>query len=639
MKRTTLSLLALAAATPLLAQATIGLPGAAIGSNFVVALICGVIIAFAIQYLLTAISVAAGVSAIPNLKEKYAEAKAHDRELDARHGLTDDDDTSSVSANYEKTTPVGVKVSAGIGLWNLVTTSIALFTGAALAMKLVPEFAETPGTSVTLALTIWGTFFMLLFWLESRFASTLVGGLISTATSGLRSAAESVKQLVTPSPASQVESVADATIDKLEASFGGTFDTDRIVGAIQDFGKRVESAGQTVGEKVESASQNVADKVDDVPSYDQLVSDLRSIMNESSERGKNDSNPAKWTAIQSVIQSAIDSGESSGSEKGEAKSGQLKQLLSEFKAEYDRSGDAPSAGKAAVKRAASAKTDLSDEEIEAYVTKIEDALRTSSASDLGSGRLGEKLQSIVNGDGASVAKIAERLGSLDRDGIATLLADNTSLTKEKVDTYVDQALSAVTMVRERLSASSSSDASLLAQARDLTDADLSALAEKAKRAVADYLQTDDSASAKTAGSRVVDASRDNVVIVSEEDALAALKRDLVKAMNNPADTLSILRNRLDSFDAGTVLDLLPVNQSQLRSKRAELERTLNEAKAEVETRANHLQAKAQGALRQAERRAVIEAEHARKTAASAAWWLVLSIVVSGVASLGGALLS
>ena len=619
MKRTTLSLLALAAAAPLFAQATLGLPGAAIGSNFFAALVCGVIIAFAIQYLLTALSVAAGVSAVPNLKEKYAAAKAS--EDDGNH------EKWNAVTQKDAGTPVGVKVSAAIGIWNTVTTAIALFTGAALAMKLVPGFAETAGTSVTLALTIWGTFFMLLFWLESRFASTMVGGLISTATSGLKAAAESVKTLVTPSPASQVEPVADATIDKLEAAFGGTFDTDRIVGAIENFGKRVDGT-----------LQDGIDKVDRrLPSYDKLVGDLRSIMQESAKNSG--ANPAKWTAIQSMLQTAIESGDSSGNEKGKAKSAQLKQLLAEFKAEYDASGGDAAA---AAQQTAVAKTDFDDAEIDAYVSKIEAMLSSSSDDDFSSGGIGKKLQAIIDNQGVSLddlgnGKLAERLRSMDRDQVASLVAGNTTLSKEKVESYVDQAVSAISTVRDRLGVSKSNahkngqpssgtDTSL---AEQIQDVDLGQLTTRAKEAIADFIQSDDAPPSKPA------------VRVQPDDSatLAALKRDLVEAMNNPGDTLSILQNRLANFDAKSVVDLLPVDNASVYAKRDQLERTLEEAKTEVETRAAQLQAKAQGTLRQAERRAVIEAEHARQTASSAAWWLVLSIVVSGVAALGGALLS
>ncbi|WKX76357.1 hypothetical protein [Zobellia laminariae] len=40
-----------------------------------------------------------------------------------------------------------------------------------------------------------------------------------------------------------------------------------------------------------------------------------------------------------------------------------------------------------------------------------------------------------------------------------------------------------------------------------------------------------------------------------------------------------------------------------------------------------------------ERKAVIQAEHARQTAVSAAWWLVLTAIISGVAAIGGSIVT
>ena len=228
---------------------------------------------------------------------------------------------------------------------------------------------------------------------------------------------------------------------------------------------------------------------------------------------------------------------------------------------------------------------------------------------------------------------------MDRDQVVKLVAGNTSLSKDKVDAYADQAFEAISTVQKQLAGDADGGGgSVVDQVERLADVDVNALTKKAKQAVAAFVNAEDDGSG--AGERSVQRRGDNVVIVSEDEARNALKRDLVKAMNNPSDTLAILQDRLRNFDANTVLDLLPVSRADLRDKRSDLEQTLNEAKAEVETRAEpNLQAKAQGAMRQAERKAVIQAEHARQTAASAAWWLVLSIVVSGVAAIGGALLS
>ena len=584
------------ASTPAFSQSVLD-AGISLGSNFFVALVCGVIIAFAVQYLLTALSVAIGVSAAPNLKEKYAEAKAYDPRM---HGGKDGQAWDEFSHEADET-PTGVKITSGLGIWNTLTTAIALFTGTAMAMAVVPWFAETPATAITLALTIWGTFFMLLFWLESRFASTVIGGIISTATSGLKSVAQGVTSLVTPSPVSQVESLANSTIDKLEASLGGSFDTDRLAEAVENFGKRLETTGN-----------GIADKIDDrLPSYSKLKGDLKELLNESSR--KSGSNPAKWTAIQSMLQTAIESGDNSGNEKGKRKSAQLKQLLTDLKAEYDSNdGNA----REAAKRVAADKTGFDDAKIDEYISQIEQTLSTAHEDDMQAESLLQKIQQIVDQNGVSTDNLTERLGSMDRDDVATLIANNTQLSKEKVETYVDQAVTAISTVREKLRQTSSADTSLMEQLPDQEE--INQLVERAKGVVANFIQLDDSPQ----------AMRD----------YSPLRRELVRAMNNPGDTLAMLQRRLANFDADTIVAALPLAANSTDEARSDLMRTLNEAKAEVEQRAAELQTKAHGTLRQAERRAVIEAEHARKTAQSAAWWLVVCIVVSGLASMGGALL-
>ena len=609
MKRLTLLAALLACALPaVFAQDAALVTDIVATPNYFMAVVSGVIIAFAVQYLLTALSVAIGVSATPNLKHKYAEVKARDS---VRGAASDDEATKWNEFSHEADeTPLGVTISSGVGIWNTITTAVSLFAGTALALTLSPVL--TTGIAITLALTIWGTFFMLLFWLESRFASTLVGGLISTATSGLKAAAQGVTNLVTPNPAQQVanqaQSVAEATIDKLQASFGGSFDSDRLAEAIEKFGQRVETAGQNVGNRID----------DRLPSYDKLKADLREIMVDSSKAGK--SNPAKWTAIQSVIQSAIASGDGSGTDKGKQKSSELQRLLGELKAEYDESGNAQQAAKTV----AADNSDFDEAEIDGYIERLEETLRTSSDEDFASSeRFNTKIQDIFSGDagarGSSLQQLGSRLQQMDREQVATLVASNTSLSKQQVDSYIDQATQAIAMVREQLSSSATDeDATLLDVVQErAADLDVNAYVERAKAAIASYIQQDDSSG----------AMRD----------YSPLRRDLVRAMNNPGDTLDILRARIASFDPEAVLAKLPGDATTVDGYKADLTRTLNEAKAEVEQQAKTLETKARAAGKRAERRAVIEAEHARKTAIAAAWWLVVAIVVSGVAAIGGAL--
>ena len=125
--------------------------------QFLVALIAGVVMAFAFQSLLTNFSVAVGVSSL---------------------GQSDsNDDAESLSSKISK-------ISTAVGLWTLVTVSIALFIACFLAVKLAVVDSTVLG-AIT-GVVIWSTYFFLLVWLGSTAVGSLIGSVVSTATSGFQ---------------------------------------------------------------------------------------------------------------------------------------------------------------------------------------------------------------------------------------------------------------------------------------------------------------------------------------------------------------------------------------------------------------------------------------------------------------------
>lgn len=126
------------------------------GPKFLVALLSGVLMAFAFQLLLTNLSVAAGISVLGN---------------------DSDDDGESFGGKVRKT-------EATVGLWALITASIALFSASFLAVKL--SLIESAFLGAIIGVVIWSTYFTLLMWLGSSVVGSLIGSLVSTATSGLQ---------------------------------------------------------------------------------------------------------------------------------------------------------------------------------------------------------------------------------------------------------------------------------------------------------------------------------------------------------------------------------------------------------------------------------------------------------------------
>jgi hypothetical protein len=128
------------------------------GPQFLVALISGLMMAFGFQLLLTNLSVAY----ITFPKESSD---------------TDDDSDSLGSAVRS--------IETKVGLWVLVTVSIALFIASFLAVKL--SLVTSASLGAILGVVIWSTYFSLLVWLGSTAVGSLIGSVISTATSGLQS--------------------------------------------------------------------------------------------------------------------------------------------------------------------------------------------------------------------------------------------------------------------------------------------------------------------------------------------------------------------------------------------------------------------------------------------------------------------
>jgi hypothetical protein len=128
------------------------------GPKFLVALLAGVLMAFAFQLLLTNLSVAAGISSW---------------EIDS----DSDDESESLGSKIRS-------VQTKIGAWALLTVSIALFIACFLAVKL--SLIESESLGAIIGVVIWATYFSLVIWLGSSAVGSFIGSIASTATSGFQ---------------------------------------------------------------------------------------------------------------------------------------------------------------------------------------------------------------------------------------------------------------------------------------------------------------------------------------------------------------------------------------------------------------------------------------------------------------------
>lgn len=118
-----------------------------------------------------------------------------------------------------------------------------------------------------------------------------------------------------------------------------------------------------------------------------------------------------------------------------------------------------------------------------------------------------------------------------------------------------------------------------------------------------------------------------------------LKDDINRIMNNPKDSLNVIKNRFSTFDNDTLRAVVTNNRYVKDEHIDSIINTIKDSKKDVLDKISQIETKATQQIEIFKRKAVIQAEYARATAASAAWWLVLTAILSGVAAMGGGMVS
>ena len=188
------------------------------GPQFFIALISGVVLAFAFQLLLTNLSVAAGLS-------YWGSQERHDDRLDPHHG-----DRGSSPVQH-----IGRKV----GTWTLITVTIALFFACLLAVKL--SLIGSTGLGAIVGLVIWGTYFSLLAWVSSAKVGSLIGSVVNAATSGFQAILGTATAALGAKAASdQVVATAQAAARAVGRELGAAIDPTSIRETVEDYIQKIK---------------------------------------------------------------------------------------------------------------------------------------------------------------------------------------------------------------------------------------------------------------------------------------------------------------------------------------------------------------------------------------------------------------
>jgi uncharacterized protein YfkK (UPF0435 family) len=170
------------------------------GPKFFVALVAGVVMAFAFQFVLTNLGVALGISMAGG---SSSSSDAHK-------------DSDSLGGTIKK-------IGFALGLGTLVSVTVALFFASLFAVKL--SLIQSAGLGAIVGLVIWAAYFLLLVYFSSSTVGSVVGSIINTAGAGISAIAGTAAAAIGGTAASrQMVATAEAAAAAVGREFSSAID-------------------------------------------------------------------------------------------------------------------------------------------------------------------------------------------------------------------------------------------------------------------------------------------------------------------------------------------------------------------------------------------------------------------------------
>ncbi|MGF1451111.1 MAG: hypothetical protein ACFB21_03435 [Opitutales bacterium] len=588
MKATHLTLLLLA---PALAYGqSVSVADNEIGASFFGALVAGVIIALAFQLVLTGLAVAFGISAVGNI-EKQAKKDKQKAEKSGK-----DSGGSSVGP---------ATITVGIGFWSALSASIAIFGAVWIAVSAILPL--TTLTAVACGLGIWATAIIVLAWMDSRAISTFSGAVTNAAISGLRGISHGVSGLMGKSQAKQAEQIiehsADHVVDRIRDEVRANFD------------------GQRFEEKLEHYIHTLEPQRFDAA---MLRSELEAILDEIEieEDYDGDEDGLKRKLIVDVASRQPRFSKKDVSQVKEALRGSRSRAR-DIKAIKDSDERPADKGFHVMERFAP----QDDADARAARERVERYLRETGRDELDPDRIKDDIDAIVAEPKASGDVVRNRAAQIDRGTLVAALETRSDIDHDRAERIVQSAEKALAFVQQKAG-----------NAQEKSQGHAAIAKERAGRVREQGRAQPARARMKKDQAEVEIARRINAMERPELN-YAQLKRDFRVIMNDPKQTPDVLRERLEQCDRGTVVALLASAPGVSQEQAEQIVAKYDETRAESIQRLEKVQTETRRRVAAARDEAIHQAEVARRSAATAAWWLTGTAVISGGSAVAAALLA
>ena len=578
-------------ASPLLAQAqetAVLNPFLDNGPRFFICIVAGVLLAIGFQALLTTLSVASGISAIGNVRKKANHSSNSDK---SKHK----DDSSSTSTIQ--------KISSAFGIWTMITVSISLFFASFLAVKLSLVGANFIG--LTLGLVIWAAFFTAMLYLEVKYVTSMVGSLISMVSAGLRQSAEMVSGVFNKSSESEAKSVAKAGAQEnaraMRKELEKLFNRNDLDRKIEDYVNKLSPQDLNI--------KQIKKELKD------LITDLE--IKEKSELG--DEGITHRMFIETVSSTPNIS-------KEDVK--KLSGVFSEIKG--IAKSDADPAQKAEM--AAEKFTPASQADIDSFKQKVTEYLRATDKRELQPEKIRQDIQAILSNPKKAQGILQNKASAVDHDTLVSILSQRKDVSREDAEKYAQYAEKALSYLKEHLgSGGGSSQGQNRSEqeydAEGYRDADIritrkgaedTSKGANAKKKLGEYLST----------------------LQSKKDFnLNQIKNEFMSMFSSSGEDHESILNKLKYYNKEEMSRFLANNTAIPADKAEMIASKAVEARDTVQEKAYEVESEIRMRLDQAKQETLQQVENTRKAAASAAWWLVATALLSGAASAIGGMIA
>jgi hypothetical protein len=605
------------------------------GGRFFFCLIAGILIAFAFQWILASLSLATGLSAMGGSGKKRDKAWNRYHEQDSRPAAK------------------AVKIEAGIGIWAMITTGVALFCATWLAAELM-RFG-TRGEAVILGLAIWAGYMMAMMWIEAAALGSLLGAVIGVFKEGLKLAAAPLKAAAGPAAEAAgkgAEAIAEKVREEYRERDAGRGLTDRLrdyIGKINAKGQdrfeiEQEANGLFNDEEIRAMARRGDLQKVDRNRFRELIVSRGDISAEESGQWA-EALQSRWNGLREEAQPVEASGFQGKSEQGESGSGfsavpevsakgaqgaQGAQAAAETQGvEKPRGESSPLAADAAQSAGGSgalnrqggegkngvplteggqsrsgeaSKTESTIAVAPGFKERLQgfkDFLRTSYRRELNPVRLEQEVELLVVHPEEGYENIEKSVRSMKREEVVRVLRLRMDISSQEAESIADLVDSARTRMLSRSEIREH-------RMQEATDKALSRLRDRVyalKRPERDY---------------------------------SDFRRDVSAMLEDPKAGLDIHKDDLKGMDRESLFKLFYAKQGISKQDAERMADLAHETVTKARDTGQKIEAETRKRVEEARIAAQAEAEGARKLAASAAWWLFGISVITGAASaLGG----